>query len=520
MKYFITFLCLIIIVKTMKCQNIVVTDDGGYQGDFSAMLDIKSSCKGLLIPRITLSSFTDNNSIQSPANGLLVYNSGTNLCKGFYYWNENRWIKFFSGNKLSDDDGDTKILLESSPGSNEDYISFYTGIKGIHNEVLRISKNRLEFKHTGNSVFVGDSSGSNDNLNNNLNTYIGNLTGKTGEWNINCVYIGFKSGYYSNYSYFNTFIGTLSGVNNQNGSANTFVGNESGYHNTYGKENVFFGAYSGYHNTTGNWNVFIGKETGMFNTTGTQNIFIGSYSGFKNSVGYYNTFVGDQTGYFNTNGYENTFMGSWSGKNNVQGSLNVFMGANSGFSSISGNKNVFIGNNSGYSNNSGSCNVLIGESAGMNCISGNNNIFIGYHAGYNETASNKLYIDNSSTANPLIFGDFVKDSVAVNGQLNITAAVSLPVKTLNTCSYSISSSDYSIFCNSASPVNLNLPNSASAKGRVYVIKKLSDTGINPVTIHPYNNEKIDGESNKTITVKNECLIIQSDGFNWFIIAKY
>ena len=36
-------------------------------------------------------------------------------------------------------------------------------------------------------------------------------------------------------------------------------------------------------------------------------------------------------------------------------------------------------------------------------------------AGYNETASNKLYIDNSDTSTPLFWGDFDTNNVVING---------------------------------------------------------------------------------------------------------
>ncbi len=536
MKPSILIAIFVLITEFAFCQNIVVTDDNVYNGNNSAMLDIKSTNKGLLIPRIALNSMTDNNTIVSPATGLMIYDIGTNINKGFYYWNGNRWTKFAAGNILSDDDGDTKITLESTPGGNEDYISFFTGIKGLNKEVIRINRNRLEFKNTGNSVFIGDSTGLNDDLNNNWNTYVGNNAGKIGSWNINCVFMGYKSGYKSNGSYFNTFVGTMSGINNMNGSSNTFIGDESGYFNTYGKENVFVGAYSGFHNTTGNWNVFIGKESGISNTTGLQNIFVGSYSGFKNTTGNYNTFVGDQSGYYNTTGYENTFLGIWAGTYNSTGYYNILIGANSGYSNTTGSRNVYLGNYTGQYNTTGNNNVFIGESAGKNNASGSNNVFIGKSAGIaslgsnnvfignlsgsNETGSNKLYIDNSASTTPLIYGDFTKDSLSVNGKLNVSGSVSMAVNVQSGCSYTATSNDYTILCNPATIMTINLPVASGAKGRIYIIKKLSLTGINNITIIPNGTETIDGAANKVLSIQYESIMIQSNGFNWFIIAKF
>jgi len=59
----------------------------------SAKLDVTSSNKGFLPPRVTLTSLTDNTTIPNPATGLLVYNTGNNvgLVAGYYYWNGISW---------------------------------------------------------------------------------------------------------------------------------------------------------------------------------------------------------------------------------------------------------------------------------------------------------------------------------------------------------------------------------------------------------------------------------------------
>ncbi len=63
----------------------------------SAMLDVSSSDKGLLIPRVSLSSILDILTVPSPVNSLLVCNTNTNgiypnnVSPNFYYWNGNKW---------------------------------------------------------------------------------------------------------------------------------------------------------------------------------------------------------------------------------------------------------------------------------------------------------------------------------------------------------------------------------------------------------------------------------------------
>ncbi|REC52840.1 MULTISPECIES: hypothetical protein [Chryseobacterium] len=63
----------------------------------NSILDMSSSDKGILIPRVNLTSSTqdlngdgDNNVANQPE-GLLVFNSGSTLEKGYYFWNGTEW---------------------------------------------------------------------------------------------------------------------------------------------------------------------------------------------------------------------------------------------------------------------------------------------------------------------------------------------------------------------------------------------------------------------------------------------
>ncbi|HNX07264.1 MAG TPA: hypothetical protein PKL96_06745, partial [Bacteroidales bacterium] len=62
----------------------------------SAMLDVSSSSKGLLIPRVSLTSTTDVTTIPSPAISLLVYNTNASMAGGavgFWYFNGTNWVQ-------------------------------------------------------------------------------------------------------------------------------------------------------------------------------------------------------------------------------------------------------------------------------------------------------------------------------------------------------------------------------------------------------------------------------------------
>ena len=69
----------------------------------SAMLDIVSPAKGLLLPRVALTGTTDVATIASPATSLLVYNTAsagsgsTAVAPGFYYWNGLAWTLLNTG---------------------------------------------------------------------------------------------------------------------------------------------------------------------------------------------------------------------------------------------------------------------------------------------------------------------------------------------------------------------------------------------------------------------------------------
>ena len=294
---------------TLNAQ-VAVNSDGTSPGA-SAILDVTSTSKGILIPRM---DSTSRNNISNPAIGLMVFDSTTN---SFWYYANSAWNNI-NRTFLEDSDGDTKIQVEES--SDEDIIRFDLG----GTEFMRLDSGRMEIVNTGRSIFIGDGAGENDDYSDN--------------------------------------------------------------------QNVFIGHNSGHSNTSGHSNAFVGLNSGYYNTTGSENIFLGYQSGFNNTTGSNNTFMSYRAGYNNTTGTENTFIGYKSGLGNTEGSYNVMLGHETGFSNTTGDKNVLIG----------------------------------YRAGYNENGSNKLYIENSNSSSPLIYGEFDNDLLRINGTLNINNAFSFP----------------------------------------------------------------------------------------------
>lgn len=227
-------------------------------------------------------------------------------------------------------------------------------------------------------------------------------------------------------SYGCTFFGELAG-SLSTGYSNTFIGNSAGAKTTYTYSNTFMGASSGQFNTTGSYNTFNGSSSGQSNTTGSYNVFNGVSSGQANISGAYNAFNGFQAGYSNQFGSNNVFTGNQAGYRSYYGSGNVYIGNQSGYNITNyGVENVFIGNQSGKNIDSSAYNTFVGSYAGYNA-KGTYNVFLGSMAGYSETGSNRLYIDNSNTTTPLIYGKFDTDQVGIN-TTNIPVGYAFAVK--------------------------------------------------------------------------------------------
>lgn len=80
-------LAFIMVANYMLTAQVSINTDG-YSADGSAMLDVKSTNKGFLPPRMSLS---EREAISSPATGLMIYNTTTNKPN---YFNGTEWMAF------------------------------------------------------------------------------------------------------------------------------------------------------------------------------------------------------------------------------------------------------------------------------------------------------------------------------------------------------------------------------------------------------------------------------------------
>ncbi len=330
-------------------------------------------------------------------------------------------------------------------------------------------------KYDGRSLYLGENSGDNDDGSND-NVAVGKDALKSNTSGKNNTASGVASLQNNTSGNANTAFGELSLFTNTTADSNTAIGWQALRSNSTGSFNTSNGTAALWKNTTGRYNTANGYNALKLNTTGNYNTAIGAKSLYSNEVGQYNTAIGNNSLNHNkasrntaignnsltsnTMGTNNTAFGDEALKNNLDGDGNVGLGKsalftnNSGGGNIgvglnslylntTGSKNIALGQGSQYYNTTGSNNIGIGYRANLNNATGANNtvigyeagagagssksgsVFIGHQAGYNETSGDKLYIDNSNTDSPLIWGDFFWDSVRVNGTLDVTEGVKI-----------------------------------------------------------------------------------------------
>ncbi|NNL91321.1 MAG: hypothetical protein HKO66_03715 [Saprospiraceae bacterium] len=145
----------------------------------------------------------------------------------------------------------------------------------------------------------------------------------------------------------------------------------------------------------------------------------------QNTTGENNTAVG-LSALASNQSNSNTAVGRQALRNNTSGDGNTGIGDEAMRSMTTGGLNTVVGSQALINNSTGVGNVVIGVDAGFNNTSGSRNIFLGTGAGADESGSNKLYIENSGSTTPLIYGDFDTDALTINGSLNVNQAYTLP----------------------------------------------------------------------------------------------
>ncbi|MGE5356183.1 MAG: tail fiber domain-containing protein [Deltaproteobacteria bacterium] len=363
--FFPVFLFFCFLLTNLSAQISITTD--GSSPDGSAMLDVKSTTKGFLIPRMTSAQ---KSAISSPASGLLIYQ--TDATPGFYYYSGTAWIML---------------------------VDFSSSVKKIDD--LSDGKSDSE----GSSVFLGINAGMSDEGTANRNAGI-----------------GFEALKAVTFGYDNTATGYQSLTSNTTGYSNSAVGAFALNSNTIGNNNTASGVSALSSNKANSRSTAIGFGAMAYadnRTTGreTYNTALGyqALSGSNlpaNNTGQWNTAVGDQALYSNTGGYSNTANGESALYSNTTGTGNTANGSNSLYSNTIGSNNTALGYQAGYgvSGSSGSNNIFIGYRAGDNISTGSNNIILGYHIDVPSAAGDdQMVLGNPNT----IFANLSSDRIGL-----------------------------------------------------------------------------------------------------------
>ena len=222
-----------------NAQSLAINTDGS-TANASALLDVKSTDKGILIPRMTR---TERNAIVSPATGLLIFQTAPDSI-GFYYYNGTNWTWMFSNSN-------TDTLAWRTGGNTGTNANHFFGTVDDRDLTFKRNNVRSGYISTTNTAWGADalnpaSTGPN-------NTAIGLqalLTNTTGQRN---TAIGVRALTFNTTGFDNTAIG-METLRWNTGSGNTAVGFRSLDSNTAGFNNVAIGIRALISNTTGTSN--------------------------------------------------------------------------------------------------------------------------------------------------------------------------------------------------------------------------------------------------------------------------
>lgn len=323
---------------------------GTVKPDNSAILDLSSSNKGLLIPRMSIS---DRDAIFNPAIGLKIYQ--TDGTPGEYSFDGKKWNRALT-------EGDAKSVTL---------------------DVANWSK-------------TGDA-GTNPSSN-----FLGTTDNAALRFKVN----GQNSGIIDN-SLLNTALGYEAGKSFSSGNANTAIGGGALKANTTGIANLAFGGNALLKNVNGLFNTALGSGALAENIGGSYNIALGGQALGLNVSGVNNIAIGQTALYNNTSNFNMAF-GTNALNKNTTGASNIAIGEQALYNNISGSNNLAFGSFAGQ-NSVGSGNLFIGSSAGSN-ETGNNKLYIANNNTANplikgDFTANTLIV-NSKTTGFLAVGDF------------------------------------------------------------------------------------------------------------------
>ena len=310
----------------------------------SSLLELEHTNKGLLLPRVSLTSTTTwGLATATPVAGMQVYNTNASITGsvaaptlpggvGVYFWNGSRW---FAPSGLQKTEADTyywALLGNTGTNAATNFVGTTDAVDLVFRtnnlERLRITQTgRLDLSNTSGSatnIFV---EGGNETTTGNYNTALGRNSLTLNTTGSNNVAVGS-----------NSLAANINGFENVAVGHNALQGSVSGVHNTAIGHRSMFSNYEGAGNTA------IGQWSMENNTGGGGNSAIGRGSLSRNTVGSYNTALGQYAIQDVINGDDNIGIGHVSGRGLTSGRGNIAIGYSTPFPSNTGNFQINISN--------------------------------------------------------------------------------------------------------------------------------------------------------------------------------
>jgi hypothetical protein len=297
----------------------------------SSRLDVSSTDKGFLPPRLALTATNSATPVTLPAAGLLVYNTATsgtspnNVVPGYYYWNGTAWINL-TGNGVP-----------------------YSGATG--------AVNLGAYDLAVNDIRVGRGEGTST-----WSTAIGTRALNSNTNGIHNTAVGFQALNFNTSGSYNSAFGLDALKENTSGSYNSAIGFDALKKNTSGSRNIAIGIGALGNNTTGNDNVASGHLTLVSNTTGTSNTAYGTEAMYDNLTGIQNTAVGFSALGYGTIGKYNTAIG-YRALDRTNGDNNTGVGKEALWTNLTGTNLTAIGHNAGVTETNLINSTVIGSGA-------------------------------------------------------------------------------------------------------------------------------------------------------------
>jgi trimeric autotransporter adhesin len=485
LKLFLSLIFILLSLFIVNCfsQGISI-NTSGISADASAMLDINSSSKGLLIPRVSLASTTDVSAVPSPAVSLLVYNTNGSMSgggAGYWYWNGSQWTSL-TGTQGTVSGVQYNVSSPQATANNGNYLFNvdypFGGATNCPGARIRAYNGSGYSTATGLTVIGEDGGGwgsatglsvsanTGGYLSSSYGVIISATSGQVNNIGLQVSVSGGTANYAALFKSGNVGIGTstpsalleVDGAsgntvkivdgNQGTGKVLTSDANGNGSWQTPGGGGGSGWLLTGNGSTTPGTN-FMGTtddkdvvfkrfnvQSGLLNSSsGNTTWGVGSLN--SNTSGYHNTSIGNQTLYSNKTGFENTAVGYQALYSNTgdqgQGFGNTAVGYNSLYANTIGYENTATGWNSMSGNTTGQYNTANGyqalqlnQTGWYNTALGQQSLWSNKASGNTATGYQSLYsytTGSNNTANGYyaLYGTFGNSTASNNTALGAMA---------------------------------------------------------------------------------------------------